>query len=40
MGLAAFAVPLAVVWAGLGIWLGREQQKGAEKREVQELVRT
>jgi hypothetical protein len=22
---AAFAVPLAVIWAGLGVWLGRSQ---------------
>jgi AAA family ATP:ADP antiporter len=25
--LAAVAVPLAIVWAALGIWLGREQQR-------------
>jgi ATP:ADP antiporter, AAA family len=28
-GLAALAVPLALVWAGLGLWLGRVQQKAA-----------
>jgi ATP:ADP antiporter, AAA family len=26
-GLASAAVPLALVWAGLGLWLGRSQQK-------------
>ena len=29
VGLSAVAVPLAVVWAGLGIWLGRRQQHRA-----------
>lgn len=28
-GLAAVVVPLAAVWAALGIWLGREQQRRA-----------
>jgi ATP:ADP antiporter, AAA family len=28
-GLAAFAVPLAVVWAGLAVWLGRAQRREA-----------
>lgn len=26
-GLAAIAVPLALAWAALGVWLGREQQR-------------
>jgi ATP:ADP antiporter, AAA family len=36
MGLAALAsvvVPLAVIWAVLGIWLGRKQQAFAEQRD-------
>ena len=40
VALASFAVPLAVVWLGLAIWLGREQEEGAEKRVLPELVRT
>jgi ATP:ADP antiporter, AAA family len=28
-GLASVAIPLAVVWAALGVWLGREQQRHA-----------
>jgi ATP:ADP antiporter, AAA family len=35
MGVAALAtlvVPLAVVWAGLGVWLGREQRRAQEAR--------
>jgi ATP:ADP antiporter, AAA family len=37
MGVAALAtlvVPLAVVWAGLGVWLGREQRRAQEARAV------
>jgi AAA family ATP:ADP antiporter len=36
-GLAALtsvAVPLAFVWAALGIWLGRRQKRHAEQRAV------
>jgi AAA family ATP:ADP antiporter len=40
IALAAFAVPLAVVWLGLAIWLGREQERDVERRAVPELVRT
>jgi AAA family ATP:ADP antiporter len=29
VGLASAAVPLALVWAALGIWLGRTQQRVA-----------
>jgi len=25
VGLASVAIPLAIVWAGLGLWLGRQQ---------------
>jgi ATP:ADP antiporter, AAA family len=28
-GLASVAIPLAIVWAALGVWLGREQQRHA-----------
>jgi AAA family ATP:ADP antiporter len=28
-GLATLVVPLAIVWAGLGVWLGREQERVA-----------
>ena len=38
MGLAAFAVPLAVVWAALGIWLGRQQRQGAAQLQDTETV--
>jgi ATP:ADP antiporter, AAA family len=31
-GLASVAIPLAVVWAALGMWLGREQQRHARAR--------
>jgi hypothetical protein len=31
VGLASLAVPLAVVWGGLGIWLGRTQARIAQK---------
>jgi AAA family ATP:ADP antiporter len=27
VGLASVAIPLAVVWAGLGLWLGRQQTR-------------
>jgi AAA family ATP:ADP antiporter len=27
VGLASVAIPLAVVWAGLGLWLGRQQSR-------------
>ena len=30
MGLAAFAVPLAVVWGALAVWLGRAQRREAD----------
>ena len=26
VGLASVAVPLAVIWMGLGVWLGRQQE--------------
>ncbi|CAN5737173.1 MFS transporter [soil metagenome] len=29
VGLAVFAVPLTLVWAGLGVWLGRTQRRMA-----------
>ena len=32
IGLASVAVPLALVWAALGIWLGRMQQRIARQR--------
>jgi len=32
-GLASFAIPLALVWATLGVWLGREQRRQAQKHE-------
>lgn len=32
IGLASVAVPLALAWAALGIWLGRTQQKIARQR--------
>jgi ATP:ADP antiporter, AAA family len=38
MGLAALisvAVPLALVWAGLGVWLGKKQKRQAEHRSAQ-----
>ena len=31
-GLASIAIPLALVWAALGLWLGREQNR---RREMQ-----
>jgi ATP:ADP antiporter, AAA family len=37
MGLAALAtvaVPLAIVWAGLGVWLGRAQRRIAERDDA------
>lgn len=40
MGLAAVAavaVPLALVWAALGIWLGREQQRQKDRQSAAEL---
>jgi AAA family ATP:ADP antiporter len=37
VGLASVAIPLAVVWAGLGLWLGRQQtrltESGARRAE-------
>jgi ATP:ADP antiporter, AAA family len=33
VGLASVAVPLALVWAGLGIWLGRVQARIAAQQE-------
>jgi ATP:ADP antiporter, AAA family len=32
VGLAALAVPLALVWAGLGLWLGLSQRRIARQR--------
>jgi ATP:ADP antiporter, AAA family len=32
IALTAFAVPVAIGWAGLGIWLGRSQRRQAEGR--------
>jgi AAA family ATP:ADP antiporter len=32
VGLASVAIPLAVVWAGLGLWLGRQQTRLTESR--------
>jgi AAA family ATP:ADP antiporter len=40
IALASVAVPLAVVWLGLAFWLGREQERGVERRAVPEMVRT
>jgi ATP:ADP antiporter, AAA family len=34
VGLASVAIPLAVVWAGLGLWLGRRQTARAQGRVV------
>jgi ATP:ADP antiporter, AAA family len=34
VGLAALAVPLALVWAGLGLWLGLTQRRVARARNV------
>ncbi len=42
MGLAALvalSVPLAVVWAGLGIWLGRAQQRRVVRRTTPATAR-
>jgi ATP:ADP antiporter, AAA family len=33
--LAAVAVPLAIVWAGLGVWLGRVQRRIAEHQAAE-----
>ncbi|MET0329539.1 MAG: MFS transporter [Luteimonas sp.] len=33
-GLVSVVVPLALVWAALGIWLGRAQQRHADAREA------
>jgi ATP:ADP antiporter, AAA family len=33
VGLAALAVPLALVWAGLGLWLGLNQRHIARHRD-------
>ena len=30
--LVVVAVPLAVAWAALGVWLGRRQERQAERR--------
>jgi AAA family ATP:ADP antiporter len=32
VGLASVAIPLAVVWAGLGLWLGRQQTRLTQSR--------
>jgi AAA family ATP:ADP antiporter len=32
VGLASVAIPLAVVWAGLGLWLGRQQTRLTQTR--------
>lgn len=34
VGLASVAIPLAVVWAGLGLWLGRRQTVRAQGRSA------
>jgi ATP:ADP antiporter, AAA family len=34
VGLAALAVPLALVWAGLGLWLGLNQRRIARYRDL------
>lgn len=36
--LASVAVPLALVWAVLGMWLGRSQQKMADHESSEELL--
>ena len=33
-GLASVAVPLALAWAVLGVWLGRTQQRIAARQET------
>lgn len=38
--LAAVAVPLALVWAALGMWLGRVQQRDAAIQAVEQTPRT
>jgi AAA family ATP:ADP antiporter len=38
VGLASVAVPLAVVWAVLGLWLGRRQQEHAGHSGVREAT--
>jgi ATP:ADP antiporter, AAA family len=35
--LASVAVPLAIVWAGLGVWLGRVQRRIAEHQAVERV---
>ncbi len=40
IALASFAVPLAVVWLGLAVWLGREQERDVERRAVPEMAGT
>nr|PZN85730.1 MAG: MFS transporter [Acidobacteriota bacterium] len=35
VGLSSLAVPLAVAWAGLGLWLGRRQQQRAAEAAAQ-----
>lgn len=37
VGLASMAIPLAVLWAGLGVWLGRAQKRIAAE-QVDEAV--
>jgi AAA family ATP:ADP antiporter len=32
VGLASVAIPLAVLWAGLGLWLGRQQTRITQSR--------
>jgi AAA family ATP:ADP antiporter len=32
VGLASVAIPLAVLWAGLGLWLGRQQMRQTQSR--------
>ena len=32
-GLASAALPLALAWAALGLWLGRQQRRLAAERE-------
>lgn len=38
IGLASVAVPLALVWAALGLWLGRTQQRLAAHHSVHDIA--
>jgi ATP:ADP antiporter, AAA family len=39
-GLASIAIPLAIVWAGLGLWLGRRQNRRHTQDQCMELQTT